>query len=109
MTARPSAAAQNVVHETVAVAKPIVFNRQTELDARITYITSTDYPVVQHPAPGQTVQFFVDDVTVGTAVTDADGVARTAYTFTGFMSTHTVRAYSKTNIVYDTMNAALGT
>lgn len=39
LTARLSVAAQNVVRETVAVAKPIVFHRQTELDASITYIT----------------------------------------------------------------------
>jgi PGF-CTERM protein len=108
LTAMPSAAAQYRVNGTVTVQEPARVAVPTTLSCHITYITSTDAPnLTPHPAPNQPVQFFVDGIEVGQAVTDENGYAPTPYTF-ATPGMHTVRAYSATTIVYDSMNAALG-
>jgi PGF-CTERM protein len=108
LTATLAAAAQYRVDGTVTVQEPARVAVPTTLSCRITYITSTDAPnLTPHPAPNQPVQFFVDGIEVGQAVTDENGYAQVPYTF-ATPGAHTVRDYSATTIVYDSMNAALG-
>jgi PGF-CTERM protein len=108
LTATPAAAAQYIVDGTITVQEPARVAVPTTLSCHITYKTSVDYPnLVPHPAPSQTVQFFVDGIAVGQSVTNENGYAEIPYTF-ATPGAHTVRAYSATTIVYDSMNAAAG-
>jgi PGF-CTERM protein len=108
LAATPAAAAQYRVDGTVTVQEPTRVAVPTTLSCHITYITSTDAPnLIPHPAPNQSVQFFVDGIEVGQAITDENGYAQTPYTF-ATPGMHTVRAHSATTIVYDSLNVALG-
>jgi PGF-CTERM protein len=108
LTATLAAAAQYRVDGIVTVQEPTRVAVPTTLSCRITYVTSTDAPnLIPHPAPNQPVQFFVDGIEVGQAITDENGYAQTPHTF-ATPGVHAVRAYSATTIVYDSMNAALG-